>query len=160
MSIDKKEDNFFRTVFKLVEKGEDYLTVSDSFEDFYNIIEDALNHFEITEEYEKCAILKKYMDDCIKEIPTNIDEALDFLATLDIRSLFERFKNYDEFTFSIELHPKIGKRLIDIWLLKYDISPMRKYFLSTGEINPENMAHKIIKAFIVKARTFIENEIN
>lgn len=149
IKIEEKERQFFDYVLDIVEKGKTYYFITNSFEEYYYIIKDAIEYYEGLEMYENCAILKKNIDAYIEKIPKNVDEAIQYLTKITPEDKIESFKNFDEFSFAMELHPTVGKKMIDMWILRNEISPMRQYFLKEYQMkNPDEIANTILKKYI------------
>jgi hypothetical protein len=153
--IDEKEKQFFEYVYDIVLKDKYYYFISESFEEYYFIMIDTIEYYEKLEQYEKCAILKKNIDSYIKKIPKNIDEAIEYLVSITPENKIDDFEKFDEFSFAIELHPTVGKKIIDIWLLRNEKSSVRNFFLKEYKMkNPDEIANTILKNYIsfVKAK--------
>lgn len=164
MKSDRKEADFFNTVYKMVASGRDFYSVSESFTEYYNIVIEAIKFFEEVEEYEKCAVLKENMDTYFeKNIPKNFDEALEYMFSIDL-------KNKDTMRavvtsnkidlFVTDLMPTIGEKLIDIWLLKTKKSPLVKFYRENRKISSTDnleIAKTIVKEVITE---FVVTTIN
>ena len=153
--IDEKEKQFFEYVYDIISKDKYYYFISESFEEYYFILIDTIEYYEKLEEYEKCAVLKKNIDSYFEKIPKNIDEAIEYLIDITPEEKLKEFIKIDEFSFAIELHPTVGKKMIDMWLLRNEKSPVRNYFLKEYKMkNPDEIANTILKNYIsfVKAK--------
>jgi len=154
-----KEQQFFEYVFGIVQKKKRYTFISTSFEEYYFIILDTIKHYEKLEQYEKCAVLKKELDHYLSTIPKNTEEAIQYMLRISPEDKTESFKNFDEFSFAMELHPTVGKKMIDIWLLRQEISPLKKHYASEHGIqNQDKIAHDVLTKYIQTVKSKIEKK--
>jgi hypothetical protein len=67
------------------------------------------------------------------------------------------YGNFDEYSFAIELHPTIGKKMVDLWLLRQPDSPLKKYFEKEYQIkNPDEIANNVLRKYIQTVKAQLE----
>ena len=148
-----EETDFLHKVFSNIQEsiksGLHYRKICKSFEDYYFMTQDAIKHYSKEEDFDSCLLFKNALDKFVEEIPKNLDEAIKYIiSTSKIRDI-EYFQNLDTFSLAINMHQPIGMLIMDIWLLRYDISPLRQYCVKKFETeNADEIVNRILKIFI------------
>lgn len=140
-----------------IEKGVHFFQISKSFENYYLMIEDAIDFYKSNEDFKSCAILKNNIDNYLSVIPKNINEAIKFM----IDSVGERnlgdFRSIDTYSLAINMHHTTGLTIKDMWLLQYPISPLRQFCEDTfGIQNTDEIINKIITIYIDTLKSMLD----
>jgi hypothetical protein len=151
LNLDKKEIQFFDYILNAAKEHKSYMFITESFEEYYFILKEAISFYENLEMYENCGILKKYLDYYLKLIPNNLDEALDYLVTLTPEKLknIENVLQIDDFSIAIDLHHSVGRTVIDWWLLRLNVSPLVQYYEKEHDLkNEDRICHDILLKYV------------
>lgn len=156
ITVDKKEIDFFNHIYDAAKDKKSYMFITESFEEYYFIIKEAISFYESIELYENCSVLKNHLNTYMDLIPKNLNEALDYLITLTPENVVKNFDNLeavDNFSFALDFHFSVGKYLIDWWLLKHSISPLVKYYEENYQIKgADRICHDILLKYFEVAK--------
>ena len=151
--------HLFENILQKVKDGINWIRVYDSFESYYYMIHQAIKYFESKEDYESCALLRKNIKMWIDKIPTDMDGAIKFLIESTPKTHSFVFSVKKTFSLALSLHRSTGAMIIDLWLLRYDESPLKQYFVNKHNIDDaDEIANKILIAYIDAYKSKLEAE--
>ena len=154
---DFRPTHLFDNILTKVERGLHWLFIYDSFEQYYYVLKQAIAHYEELENYEACAVLAKNLKDCLKKIPKNVNEAVDYLVESTPETHRHLFKGRNTFSLAINLHKTTGMRIIDLWVLRFEDSPLRQHYSEVhGITNHDEIANDILIKYIDAVKDVIK----
>jgi len=137
----------YLTLLEYVKNNVHYFNFCRSLEYYYLLIQDAIKYYESLGDYESCIILEKNIQEYISEIPKDTNNAITYMVEIVANRELGDFHEIDTYTLAINMHQKTGKILKDIWLLDYNVSPLRQYYIEKYNITNVD---KIINTLLIK----------
>lgn len=136
-----------------------YFWIYDSFEQYYYVLNEALDFFSKKEDYSACEVIHRNLKNYLEKIPTSSEEAIKFLIDSTSQKIYDKISDTNTFSLAINLHQSTGMRIIDLWLLRYDESPLTRYYKENYNIsNADEIANDIIVKYIEALKAKIELE--
>jgi hypothetical protein len=144
------EKNYlFDNLLDKIKKRVHWMHTYSSFESYYYVVSKAIEYYSDLEDYEACTIMKNDLQMWIEKIPKNTNEAIEYLISSTPDTHKHLFEGRSTFSLAINLHRTTGMRIIDLWILRFEESPLRKYYVQEHKIdNPDQIANDILIKYI------------
>lgn len=154
---------YFNQLVEKIQAGAKFTQFYESFSQYYLVVQQAIEFFKTSEEFEKCGILQKNLREYLEKLPKSLDECVKTLIDQEYDSIVgnKEFKSEimscGTFKMALELHNSLGYNLKDKWLLHIPETPLRKHFIEKyNQKDVDKMAHDIIMTFIDSVKTVIQ----
>jgi hypothetical protein len=139
----------FENLLAKVKKNIHWMHIYESFESYYYVVSRAIEYYEKKEDYESCQLLKNNLLSWLDKIPKNTNESIEFLINSTPETHLHLIDGRDTFSLAINLHRSTGMRIIDLWILRFDESPLKQYYIKNHKIhNPDQIANDILIKYI------------
>ena len=147
----------FEDILIKVKEGKSWVFMYDSFEQYYYILKRGIEYFENKGEFDSCAIFLDELSNWLKKIPYNTNDAIKYLMKITPVSHQILLKDRDTFSLAINLHKSTGATIIDIWLLRFEESPLRRYYEKEHKItNADQIANDVLIKFIDAIKAILD----
>lgn len=157
--VKKDYTRIFREILEKTKMGQSWIHMFTSFEQYYFIVQKTIEYYTEQEDYKSCNILKAELSKWIDKIPKNTNEAIKFLieSTHDINKT--TINQLETFSLAINMHKTTGAMIIDLWLLRFQESPLRQYYEKEHKIkNHDQIANDILMKYIEAYKAKVEAE--
>lgn len=152
--------HLFDNILNKIKSGVNWLSIYDSFEAYYYVLTKAINFYENVEDFEACSIIQQNLNLWVGKIPKNTNEAIQFLINSTPNTHAHLIEDRSTFSLAINMHRTTGMRIIDLWILKFEESPLRIYYETEHKIsNADQIANDILIKYIEGMKAKMETKL-
>ena len=139
----------FAMILEKIKAGVHYFHISQSFENYYYMLKEALEYYKSIEDFESCGVFENNLKQYIDGIPKDIEAAIKYMVESVVHRDLGNFLDIDTYTLAINMHQKTGFAIMDMWLLRHPISPLTQYCTKKFNTeNPDEIVNKILTKYI------------